>query len=81
MSLINQLQQVRDQLAIIHQRTKDESSQFQWSVHTALTSIQNCVDTYAEVLDRDTNDDSPYIPALREILPANMDGLTIRKDK
>lgn len=81
MSLINQLQQVRDQLAILHQRTKDENSSFQWSVHTALSSIQNCVDTYAEVLDRDVNDDEPYRPRLQEIIPPpNLDSLTVRKE-
>ena len=79
MSLINQLQQVRDQLAILHQRTKDEGSQFQWSVHTALTSIQTCVNTYAEVLERDTNDDEPYVPSLREVVPHNLDSLNSGK--
>ena len=73
MSLINQLQQCVDQLAVIHQRTKEESSQFQWPVHTALTSIQIVLIHMQRCLERDTNDDSPYIPALREILPADMD--------
>tara|TARA_B100001059_G_C17822279_1_gene579065 strand:- start:2553 stop:2771 length:219 start_codon:yes stop_codon:yes gene_type:complete len=67
LAFISQTRDVHDRLEALKQRADDEGSQFKIRITIAMDTIREIVDTYDEVLDRDSNEDESYIPPLKEI--------------
>lgn len=67
-SLIRQLTSINNQLRPLAQQLEDERSSFRWRIQNALDTLERVERDYHEVLERDANEDAPYIkPTLTEV--------------
>lgn len=66
-SFIRQLDATRNLLVQLHDRAREEESQFTSTIHQSLWNIEHIINTYNEVLRRDADEDVSYMPPLREI--------------
>tara|TARA_R110000787_G_scaffold2956_2_gene11339 strand:- start:6374 stop:6610 length:237 start_codon:yes stop_codon:yes gene_type:complete len=66
-SFILQATLTQEYLNRLYQRASEENSQFKYMILTAKSSIDQVVNTYHEVLERDNLEDSNYRPPLRGV--------------
>ncbi len=66
-AFITEARDVHDRLEALKHRADNEGSQFKVRIAIARDTIREIVDTYDEVLERDSTEDESYIPPLKEI--------------
>lgn len=67
MAFITQARDIQRNLESLLERAKEDDSQFLYGIQQAVWNINRVVNTYEEVLHRDSNEDTSYRPTLREV--------------
>jgi len=67
MAFITQARDIQRNLESLLERAKEDDSQFLYGIQQAVWNINRVVNTYEEVLHRDTNEDASYRPPLQEV--------------
>ena len=67
MAFITQARDIHRNLESLLERAKEDDSQFLYGIQQAVWNINRVVNTYEEVLHRDSNEDASYRPTLREV--------------
>ncbi len=67
MAFITQAKDIQRNLHALHQRAKADDSQFLYVIQQAVWNIDKVVNTYDEVILRDTNEEESYRPPLKEV--------------
>lgn len=66
-AFITQARDIQRNLESLLERAKEDDSQFRYGIQQAVWNIDTVVNTYEEVLHRDSSEDQSYRPPLKEI--------------